>query len=266
MMCLEHGGEWVSNHIIERGRWRDCNLLALEWKRSGYGAGDIFLDAGANIGACTMEMLLRTGARVIAFESNPSNLFHLTRSLKLAATSDPNIANRVVVLPMGLGSKAGNVTITMEHKNSGNSELQPEADGGVARLGRTGSGKKQALGLVAVHRLDRVFPQPFNIRLMKMDVQGTRWRRCSNQQRSCQAHLRALHPIASPSNQATNATCCAAPSASSLRAPSTRSRRSWRRRGNSSRTIVAPVKRWTRCSTAQGTMLARRARAESASR
>jgi hypothetical protein len=36
---------------------------------------------GANIGACTVEFLSLTAAHVIAFEPNPLNLFHLTRTL-----------------------------------------------------------------------------------------------------------------------------------------------------------------------------------------
>ena len=36
------------------------------------------LQVGANIGACTVELLLRTNASIVALEPSPTNYFYLT--------------------------------------------------------------------------------------------------------------------------------------------------------------------------------------------
>lgn len=91
-MCLV-ANDWVSNSIKRHGSWRDCNMLLVEWEQAGRNPQnaarklpDIFLDAGANIGACTLEMLLRTDARIVAFEPNPNNLCALRREHTELAT------------------------------------------------------------------------------------------------------------------------------------------------------------------------------------
>ena len=58
-------------------------------------------EIGANIGACTVELLLRTRASIIALEPSPTNYYFLTRSLHALAQRHPEMARRVVVLPVG---------------------------------------------------------------------------------------------------------------------------------------------------------------------
>ena len=69
-MCLADN-DVVSEGIRRFERWRDCSRLVRIWKALSAEdplRGGVMLDVGANIGACTMELLLRTSAHVVAFE------------------------------------------------------------------------------------------------------------------------------------------------------------------------------------------------------
>ena len=52
---------------------------------------------------CTVQLLLQTNAHVVAFEPNPINQYHLTRTLLSLARLYPSIVGRVVVYPCGIG-------------------------------------------------------------------------------------------------------------------------------------------------------------------
>jgi hypothetical protein len=69
-MCLaEH--DVVSEGIRRFSRWRDCSRLVRIWQAVAADAGTargVALDIGANVGACTVELLLRTTAHVVAIE------------------------------------------------------------------------------------------------------------------------------------------------------------------------------------------------------
>ena len=80
--------------------------------------------AQANIGACTVELLLRTRASIVAVEPSPQAAFHLTRSLRLAAQLHPDILSRVIVLPIGAGDVPNtSVPLFVQTNNTGNSVL-----------------------------------------------------------------------------------------------------------------------------------------------
>ena len=97
-MCLAPS-DYISNQIREHGQWSDCDRLVHLWRaiqpanlsqpqedepdrrrgqpsrsamRDSPSDGGILLEAGANIGACTVELLLRTDARILAFEPSRS--------------------------------------------------------------------------------------------------------------------------------------------------------------------------------------------------
>lgn len=165
----------LSRKIAETGRWRDCEDIVDAWQQAEGSADDsIFLDVGANIGACTIEVLLRTRARVLAFEPHPRNLWHLTRSLRKGTAetlSDAGWASRVAVFPMGLGDLPERRTISVSQDNSGD-----------ARLGRADASEPVASSAdaaaplpIRVQPLDSLLPRVAGqapIRLMKLDVQG----------------------------------------------------------------------------------------------
>ena len=171
-MCL-NPKDHLSKHVAKAGRWRDCEELVFEWNASSSragGEGDIFLELGANIGACTLEMLLLTSARVIAFEPSPINMFHLTRSLRLAASADAALHHRVVVFPVGAGDSAVRSKMVSDASNFGNTQLSEST-----RDSERADGDHALTQIVDVYPLDALFPQlflPATVRLMKLDVQG----------------------------------------------------------------------------------------------
>lgn len=187
-MCLLKN-DYVSNSIQRTGSWRDCKLLIDEWNR-GLDKSEsslqrstgqaIFMDVGANQGACTLEMLLRTDARIIAFEPNPANQFHLSRTLSMIARLERGYEHRVALIPVGLGARAANVGITLEisssnHKqkktNAGNSVLGTEATGTSIGKAAGDEATVRHVGNVPVRRMDEIFAGAFPVRLVKMDVQ-----------------------------------------------------------------------------------------------
>ena len=70
----------------------------------------LFVDVGANIGACTMQVLMAfPKVKVVAFEPQHENLIRLTSTL---SKLPPQHRKRIVVYPIGLSdmtSTVGNV-------------------------------------------------------------------------------------------------------------------------------------------------------------
>lgn len=169
-MCL-NPNDHLSSRVAHHGRWRDCSQLVDEWNRpsrrtDSWWSPGTFLELGANIGVCTMEMLLRTSARAVAFEPSTQNIFYLTKSMSMAAAERPGMANRLVVFPVGVGDVPRRSTMMREKGNFGNSHLNA-ADGQ--------SADEEIVDLVDVYTIDSLFPQlPLlePVRLMKLDVQG----------------------------------------------------------------------------------------------
>ena len=79
-MCLAPA-DFVSDRIVAKGAWRDCGMYVRLWQGlDGKSVsrhemvplpapGDpqgVLLEVGANIGACTVELLLRTNASIVA--------------------------------------------------------------------------------------------------------------------------------------------------------------------------------------------------------
>ena len=66
---------------------------------------NLVVEVGAGVGACSLELLLRTDATLAVFEPNPVNLFYLTQTLHSAARTRPKakIERRCVVFPLALG-------------------------------------------------------------------------------------------------------------------------------------------------------------------
>lgn len=87
----------------------------------------VFLDIGANVGSCVLQMLLETNAIVLAFEPNPRNLLALTSTLKLLPQE---IRERAYVFPIGIGDERGSASITNDLRtNAGATMLSPKNDG-----------------------------------------------------------------------------------------------------------------------------------------
>lgn len=119
-MCLRPYEDFMSDIVRQLKRWPDCAALAYLWtklpdshvvkhsapftpcRRSG--VKRLFVDIGANIGSCTMQMLSRPDvAEVVAFEPDRKNLFYLTGGV----LKNQGYGNKLKLFPMALGSVAG---------------------------------------------------------------------------------------------------------------------------------------------------------------
>lgn len=165
--CLRPYRDLVSDHIKSAGRWPDCDQLVQLWDDCG-GPRDpaaLFVDAGANIGACSLLMLSK-GVRTHAFEPLPANQFYLNSSL----AANRGFSNLATLHRVGLSASPGSFPMYSQLGNAGNSVI------GVAvkdNVRNTMSPPVQ----VPVLTLDGVlWPDPTTsppvIPLMKMDVQG----------------------------------------------------------------------------------------------
>ena len=175
-------------------------------KKEEHATRSILLDIGANIGICTITLLLMTKASIVAFEPNPVNLYHLTRTLSKMAWEEPrgispSIVDRVVVYPMGLGEADAKRVSRMQSTNGGNSII---AEPGVS-LERAGIGaprEEVAPQPVIVRRLDAVFsPALANlIRVVKIDVQGYECRVLDGDGRGILSTAHAVYAESSPAH------------------------------------------------------------------
>ena len=124
-MCLHsiEDDQWVSGKILREGRWPDCDTLT-QWYKMDNNSNNQdgwYIDIGANIGSCVMQVLLTSNATIAAFEPDPRNLFHLTSTL---ARLPPHLRQRVYVLPVALGAEAlSSETIHVASDNRGNAAI-----------------------------------------------------------------------------------------------------------------------------------------------
>lgn len=77
--------------------------------------GFVFIDIGANIGAYSLFVAGRTGpsARILAIEPQPHIFDRLTRNIDLNAFAT------VKAISCAVADKAGEVTLFIDHRNSG---------------------------------------------------------------------------------------------------------------------------------------------------
>ena len=128
--------------------------------------GLIYLEAGANIGSCVMEMLHSTKAKMIVIEPHPFNLAQLSTTL-LAQPKE--LRDRAALFPIAVGNMTAQSQIFMDKINRGHSTIGVK---GESRQGFIDS------HYISVEVLDDLFfdtdsPVPsFKIPLMKMDVEG----------------------------------------------------------------------------------------------
>ena len=125
--CLGPRTDIFSSYVMRNRRWDECLQHVLNWRSredgpEGQAPGkSIWLEVGANIGMCTLEMLWRTDAHVVALEPSPANLFYLTSTLAAAAKLRPSVADRVLVIPLAAGDAASTSVLYAANSNAGNS-------------------------------------------------------------------------------------------------------------------------------------------------
>jgi FkbM family methyltransferase len=137
--------------------------LPLVSAKSDCPAGDsMTLDVGANIGSCTL-MLVMMGQKVVAFEPNPHNLFFLTNSIKRLP---PQIRANLKLHAAGAGASAAAHKLFTQQGNFGNSILD--------NPNQSDTVPQHTVFTVTLD--DALWPDaslpPPCISLMKMDVQG----------------------------------------------------------------------------------------------
>ena len=125
--CLGPRTDIFSSYVMRNRRWDECLQHVLNWRSRENGpegkapGKSIWLEVGANIGMCTLEMLWRTDAHVVALEPSPANLFYLTSTLAAAAKLRPSVADRVLVIPLAAGDAASTSVLYAANSNAGNS-------------------------------------------------------------------------------------------------------------------------------------------------
>ena len=100
---------WRVNSIRTKEPW------TLEWI-AGFGAGDILLDCGANVGMYTVWAAMTRKARVYAFEPESQNYALLNRNIALNG-----IASNVTAYCIGLSDKSGLSVLHMADMRVGGS-------------------------------------------------------------------------------------------------------------------------------------------------
>ncbi len=184
--CVRRGMDAMSVRIASAGRWADCDALVDLWRETAAaGGGGVFVDAGANIGACSLVML-GLGATTIAFEPLPVNLFYFTSSV---LANDRRLRERLTLHALALGNTSGAVTMFSQPGNRGNSAVGQAIGDTDAREAAmrthdfSGAAFAHVRGTMqvefecAIAKLDDVLwppgaPRPPPIRLLKADVQG----------------------------------------------------------------------------------------------
>ena len=166
--------DFITQRIMAKGSWDDCARLVSLWHAVQLGHS-IMIEVGANVGACTVELLLRTNASILAFEPSPVAFWHLTSSLlrlsKLEAVTD-----RIAVFPLALGSRSSSARMTVSMRSRVNNYGASVINLGGSSLGERAGLRDAAtdLGTVQIRTLQEIFPQGFEeaIGMVKLDVQG----------------------------------------------------------------------------------------------
>ena len=161
-LCARCTNDALSNVVRAEGKWPDCDDLLVLLRGHLPEGGGVFVDAGANIGACTL-LVAGQGFETHAFEPQPDNLRHLRASI--------GSLSMVHLHAVALGEASGGATIYRQEGNAGNSVV------GVAHPDDPTSATDRAAMLrnaaaVEVRTLDEELPGTPNILLMKLDVQG----------------------------------------------------------------------------------------------
>lgn len=163
-ICVFPFKDIVSDIMRDRKRWIDCDILPSMWNASMPDENSVYVEIGANIGSCVMEMLLGTNASIIAFEPHPMNIFNMKKSV---SKLDPSYQDRIKLIPIGLGSEKSEPTIFSATGNMGNSVV-----GKVIKDWKPQKFDEKLQFTIHVERLDSILNSDIDVRLMKLDAQG----------------------------------------------------------------------------------------------
>lgn len=148
----------------------DCRMLPLLWhvlSQHGGRPGDLFVDAGANIGSCTL-LMASMNVTTISFEPSQSNLFYLTRSL--LSPTNYALKRHVALYRFGLGDTIKWYQLYAQEGNAGNSVLGAPLE--MAQRQPLGRVWTQPLDSVASRWASAATASPPRIGVLKIDTQG----------------------------------------------------------------------------------------------
>ena len=163
-----HSGEAeaVTRAIETTGRFHHCNILPTLWNNvPDKTSNSIYIEIGANIGSCVVEMLLSTDAKIVLFEPHPKNLFVINSTIH----ANPHFVDRVVISPLALGDSSATNTIHSPSTNMGNSVV-----GTIVKDGPSQKFEDKDKHTIFVERLDSIIRSDdgVDVPLIKMDAQG----------------------------------------------------------------------------------------------
>ena len=164
-LCGHRDPDGVTDTIEKDGNFRHCDILPKLWDKAKKDENSIYLEIGANIGSCVMEMLLSTEAKIILFEPHPKNLFCIKNTVSVL---DSKYQDRVVIVPVALGATSETNTIFAAKGNMGNSIVGKS----IKDMDRD-EFPKEDQHTIFVERLDSIVSSKnVNVPLTKMDAQG----------------------------------------------------------------------------------------------
>lgn len=190
-ICLRGTADLLADHVRKNGQWAECADLPV-MLAAGHGSGvssvssaggtPLFVDVGANVGTCTLHMLLATDADVVAFEPGGDNLKYASQTfLRLADGSDrgdgavlPEARRRLLLLRAGVGATAFEQSLHQAVGNAGHAVIGV-APKQYAPLGHVPPQRVVVRPLDEMlwpaARRDAGVPPP-RIALLKLDVEG----------------------------------------------------------------------------------------------
>lgn len=168
-MAIHPHFDFISRSINRQHHWVDCDILPSMWNETQgrMGKRNIYVEIGVNIGSCVMEMLLSTDAPIIAFEPHPKNQLCLKKTI---ARLEPELQNRIVLVPIALGDEQGSSTIYSAKNNMGNSVV-----GQIIKDYDAQEFNEEAQFEIQIERFDSILKlnsMDVDIKLMKLDAQG----------------------------------------------------------------------------------------------
>jgi len=164
-MCVHTVADSVSDSIRKEEHFHHCDILPEIWNSLPHTTNEnaVYVEIGANIGSCVLEMLLGTKANIIAFEPHPMNIFAIKRSVSLM---DKKYKDRLRLFPVGLGDAAEMNKIFGAEGNMGNSIIGKKI---------SDPGRKQKFNEfeINVERMDSIIDlSRATVKLLKLDAQG----------------------------------------------------------------------------------------------
>jgi FkbM family methyltransferase len=162
--CGHSDNESVTEAIVRGKRFHHCNGLPAMWNAAAKNENSIYLEIGANIGSCVMEMLLSTDAKVIAFEPHPKNQFVMQHSV---AALGQSYQDRFILVPVALGAATATDTIFAAQGNMGNSVV-----GKIIKDSHRQIFNATDQHTIRVERLDSIISTDADVAFVKMDAQG----------------------------------------------------------------------------------------------